>query len=247
MINILIILFSTFVYSQSVDSKFLEANKLYQSEKYDEAISIYEELINNNYVSFELHYNLGNSYYRTDNVGFAIYNYHKALKIDPDNEDAKFNLEMSKLKTIDKFDEIPDFFLDNLAFNIANWFNEKTWTIISTIIFLIAILFIALFYKSREVFSKKMFLNLSFLFSIVFVLSFYFANKQSNYQNSMTNGVILSPSAYIKSEPDENSTDIIILHEGTTFDLLSEENSWNKVKLADGNIGWISSNKVLLY
>ena len=92
-----------------------------------------------------------------------------------------------------------------------------------------------------------MFLNLSFLFSIVFVLSFYFANKQSNYQNSMTNGVILSPSAYIKSEPDENSTDIIILHEGTTFDLLSEENSWNKVKLADGNIGWISSNKVLLY
>lgn len=247
MINILIIFFSTIVYSQSVDNKFTEANKLYQSEKYNDAISIYEELINNNYISSELHYNLGNSYYRTDNIGLAIYNFHKALKIDPDNEDAKFNLEMSKLKTIDKFDEIPNFFLDNIAFIIANWFNEKTWTIISTIIFLTSIIFIALFYNSREIFSKKLFLNLSIIFSIVFIFSFYFANKQSSYQNSMTNGVIVSPSAYIKSEPDEHSTDIIILHEGTTFDLISEENSWNKVKLADGNIGWISSEKVLLY
>ncbi len=247
MIQLLIFLFSSLCYSQSIDTKFIDANKLYQSANYEEAIVIYEDLINNNVVSFEIYYNLANSYYRIENIGHAIYNYHKALKIDPDNEDAKFNLELTKLKTIDKFDEIPDFFLDNISFTISNWFNEKTWTFISTFIFIIALVLIALFYNSRDLFSKKLFLNFSIIFSVLFVLSFYFANKQSSYQHSMTNGVIISPSAYIKSEPDQQSTDILILHEGATFDLIKEERNWNQVKLADGNIGWIYSDNVLLY
>ncbi len=233
--------------SKTIESKYQEANSFYEKEQYQEAIDIYEELSNNDITSSELYYNLGNAYYRVNNIGLSIYNYSRALKLNPNDDDIKFNLEIAKLKAIDKFDEVPKFFLDDLSKTIANLFNESTWTIINVFIAIFVGIFLILFNISRDLLLKKLSLVLTLLFIVLFILSSYFGYKQSNYQYKSTNGVIISPSAYIKSGPDDKSTDILILHEGTTFELLEEYKVWNKVRLSDGNIGWIDDESILTY
>ena len=87
--NIIIILtlvFSVIGTAQSVDSLFVKGNDLYKQEKYHKAIESYKEIENSGVASDELYYNLGNSYYKLNEVAPSIYYYEKALKLNPFNE-----------------------------------------------------------------------------------------------------------------------------------------------------------------
>ena len=128
---IFLIFINSLLFSQNYQANFNKANKLFQSNEFQKAITEYENLSQENLKSAELFYNLGNAYYRNEQIGLAILNYNKALKLDDGFEDARFNLAIAKLKTIDKFEEVPKFFLDDINDSIARTFNEKQWTIIN--------------------------------------------------------------------------------------------------------------------
>ena len=87
------ILFSN-VYSQNIDEKFYAANKLYNNTKYLEGIEVYENILSEGWESSNLYYNLGNAYFRQNQIGQSIWSYHKALKMDPRNLDLTHNLEI---------------------------------------------------------------------------------------------------------------------------------------------------------
>ena len=59
---------------------------------YEQAIVSYDSIEKLGYISSELYFNLGNCYYKLNKVAPTIYNYEKALLLDPLNEDAKNNL-----------------------------------------------------------------------------------------------------------------------------------------------------------
>ena len=92
------------------DSLFISANNDYANKNYLSASEKYENILSYNLESVELYYNLGNSYFKLDEIHKAIYNYEKALIIDQDFTEAKENIELSKLKLIDKIDEMPELF-----------------------------------------------------------------------------------------------------------------------------------------
>ena len=69
-----------------------KAEKAYDSKKYKEAIESYEKLVNEGYKSYELYFNLGNSYFRDNQLGKAIYYYELARKAEPNDEDVRINL-----------------------------------------------------------------------------------------------------------------------------------------------------------
>ena len=77
------------------------ADDEYKKGHYQQAIKDYEELLKKG-PSVELYYNLGNSYYRTDNITRAVLNYERALLLAPGDADIRFNLQMARSKTIDK-------------------------------------------------------------------------------------------------------------------------------------------------
>ena len=72
------ILFSN-VFSQNIDEKFYAANKYYNSTKYLSAIDAYENILSEGWESSNLYYNLGNAYFRQNQIGQSIWAYHKAL------------------------------------------------------------------------------------------------------------------------------------------------------------------------
>ncbi len=73
---------------------------LYRSNDFEGANREYSNAIDkgDDAIKADAQYNIGNAFYRTDNYGDAIKSYINALKIDPDDEDYKHNLEMALLK-----------------------------------------------------------------------------------------------------------------------------------------------------
>ncbi|MDZ7613015.1 MAG: tetratricopeptide repeat protein [Flavobacteriaceae bacterium] len=87
------------VHGQSADSLFVEANKLYQNENTpEEALQVYADIEKQNIVSYELYYNIANTYYKTNQVAESIYYYEKALQLKPNDEDVLFNLDFANKK-----------------------------------------------------------------------------------------------------------------------------------------------------
>ena len=70
----------------------------------------------------------------------------------------------------------------------------------------------------------------------------FFTIKIYYKENAKREAIIFAPSVYIKSSPDNNATDLFILHEGTKIILMDHLNDWYEVKIQNGNVGWIQKN-----
>ena len=93
------------------EALFLEANKAYEQSEYDTAILIYDRLEASGLISWELYYNKANSFYKLNDIAYAIINYERALRLSPNNNDIAFNLRLANTKTVDKVDAIPRLFI----------------------------------------------------------------------------------------------------------------------------------------
>ena len=126
--NIIIIISILFsINIQANDSLFINANKDYANEKYLEAIEKYESIINNNLESAELYYNLGNCYYKNEQIHKAIYYYEKTLKYNSDFNDATENILLCKSQLIDKIDIMPELFYKTIFKKIKKYLSFNTW------------------------------------------------------------------------------------------------------------------------
>ncbi|MGB5667625.1 MAG: SH3 domain-containing protein, partial [Maribacter sp.] len=56
--------------------------------------------------------------------------------------------------------------------------------------------------------------------------------------------IIFANEVRIKSEPNERSEQIFVLHEGTKVNILEELNEWKKIKIVDGKTGWVTSESI---
>ncbi len=88
------------------------ASALYKQKKYDKAVHEYQkaaEKARDNHLLAKIWYGLGNSYFQSDSLLKAIECYKKSLEYDPDDKDAKYNLELARalLKELAKKEEQP--------------------------------------------------------------------------------------------------------------------------------------------
>lgn len=80
--------------------QFNVGNTLYQKKKYEEALKEYQNVIGTEELPLEgqTYYNIGNALYRMNKLPESILAYQQALKINPDDMDAKYNLEYVRRK-----------------------------------------------------------------------------------------------------------------------------------------------------
>ncbi len=95
LILILLILASGAVAADFAE-EFQQANQFYEQREYESAIRLYESILSEGIESAELYYNLGNAYFRNDDIGHAILNYLRAQRLDPADEDIRHNLEFAR-------------------------------------------------------------------------------------------------------------------------------------------------------
>ena len=54
----------------------------------------------------------------------------------------------------------------------------------------------------------------------------------------------MSPTVTVQSSPSESSVDLFVLHEGTKVSILEREEGWNKIKIANGSVGWLTDDSM---
>ncbi len=62
--------------------------------------------------------------------------------------------------------------------------------------------------------------------------------KYTSFQ-AHNEAIVFSPSLTVKSQPADNSIDIFVIHEGTKVRILDSVGEWQKIKIANGSIGWV--------
>ena len=222
----------------------IDADSAYVRGDYAQAIALYEELLEEG-ESSEVYYNLGNSYFKADNIGKSIVNYERALLLNPGNSDIRANLDIARSKTQDNLVSTPDIFFMVWISSLVNMMSVKKWAycgIFSFILFLIA-LGIFLFTLSER--TKK----ISFICAILLLFISLIANLSAYSQKkrliNRNDAIVMLPSVVVHSTPSETGTSLFILHEGTKLTI--KDNSmqeWKEIELSDGKVGWISVDAI---
>lgn len=221
------------------------ADAEYQKGNYQQAIRDYEDILRSSGVSAEIYYNLGNAYYRTDNITKAVLNYERAHLLSPGDEDIEFNLQFARSKTIDKITPVSEMFFVTWYKALVNFTNVDTWAKMGIMSIIVALLLVLVYLFGPHILLRKVGFFGGIFFFLVFVFSNLFAYQQKQMLVNRTGAIIIAPSVNVKKTPAKSSADQFVLHEGTRVDITDKTmKGWCGVKVADGREGWIESKQL---
>ena len=229
---------------QIVNATKAEGDSAYIKNDFASAIQIYESLLQQGEAP-EIYYNLGNCYYKTDDIARAILNYERALLLSPGNADIRANLEIARSKAIDKVTPVPEIFFITWIKSLVNSQSSDAWARTGIASFLLLLVSLAIFFFTQHIKWKKIGFSAAILFLIVTVLSNLFASQQKSYLTNRNDAIILSPSVTVRSTPSESGTSLFVLHEGRKVEI--KDNSmreWKEIRLEDGKVGWVPSSSI---
>lgn len=236
---ILVLIFLNELSAQQADSLFVMANKLYQNEEYEEALKLYKEIEENKVESDELFYNIGNTNYKLNKIAPAIYYYEKALILNPNNDDAKFNVGFAKRMAIDNIEPLPKTLFQKFSEGIIQQLSYNTWAWLTvSFSFLFAILFL-LYHFSYSSTSKRFYFITSAICALLAFITIAFSYQNYEYVKTNKRAIVFAQQTDVKSAPTLSSEVSFELHEGAEIKVLESLDNWKKIKLADGKIGWM--------
>lgn len=222
-----------------------DADSAYIRNDFAAAVELYESILKNDGEAADIYYNLGNSYYKMDNIAKAVLNYERALLLNPGDGDIRFNLELARSKTVDKVTPSSEMFFVTWTQSLVNTMNEQEWARTGIIAFILTILTLSLFIFGKRIILKKVGFIAAICFFLITILANVFASEQKAELISHDNAIIMAPSVTVKSTPNESGTDLFILHEGRK--VMIKDNTmkeWKEIRLEDGNVGWVPTSVI---
>lgn len=230
-----------------------EADSAYVNDDFSKAIELYNQAINDYGTSSLLYYNLANAYYRSGQIGKAIVCYERAIILDPQNKDAKTNLEFVNTKILDKPGD-KGTFISNAVELIVTKLHSNTWAVIALILFISMLIAISLYVFTNKVLLRKAGFFGAIIILIAMVISIIFSVQYANMASSQNKAIIISPSVILSTSPripKDRTEEAMLLHEGTKLEILdsvsdggSINTKWYDVRIDNNHRAWISSSAV---
>ena len=231
----------------TADEWFNQANAAYNSGNYETAVEFYEKILATDMESVPVYYNMGNAYYKMREYPMAIYSYEKALKLDPSNEEVRTNLEIANLAIVDKIEPVPQSFIERWWRSLRAMCSSDRWAWWSVAAFALLLVCLFMFLRSRRVGMRKLGFFMGVIFIIVFAFSVVFAAQLKHAANTQDQAIVMTPTVTVKSSPSDDGVDLFVLHEGTKVSVLESSNGWNKIRIANGSVGWLEMDKMLSF
>lgn len=218
---------------------FKQANAAYNATAYDSALVLYGRIVDSGHESAALYFNMGDACYKMRDYPMAIFYFEKSLKLDPSFEDARVNLQIANAAIVDKIEPVPQSFI------VKGWNALKAsssgdrWALLSLIAFALLLLCLFLFLRASKTRLRKCGFFVGMLMLLVVALSVLCASQLKRESLRQDQAIIMSPTVTVKSSPNESSVDLFVLHEGTKVSVMEVTDGWNKIKIANGSVGWL--------
>lgn len=225
-----------------------QAQKAYQEGDFETAIGLYEKEIKTleaeGKVSAQLYYNLGNAYFRANEMPKAILNYERAQLYDPGDRDIKHNIKYANTKIEDRILNADTFFLSIWFESVQNFMSSAAWAKTAIVCFILLLISLVLFFFGKRLILKKAGFYLGIIFLVFTIFSNIFAFTQKSKLKNHNTAIIMVGSAPVVSSPTSNSNELFVLHEGTKVDIRKKDGDWFEIEIADGSVGWIQKSKL---
>lgn len=212
------------------------ATDFYLQKQYDSALSYYEELAKNKPANADLYYNLGNVYYRLNNVPKAVLNYERALKYDPNNKDAQDNLAITQARITKLIVPVKEVFFVEWWNGITEGKKSSTWATLSIIILVVSLL--SMWMRKYSLIGKSIPVQVPSIMGIICIVFLLLGFVSSSNSVANNGAVVIENDAPLMTEAD-NGKILTAIPEGTTINIISKVGSWVEVKLPDGREGWL--------
>jgi tetratricopeptide (TPR) repeat protein len=229
--------------SVNPDSLYIAGNEAILNEDFNAAIQIYESLLEKNNEHFNLYYNLGNAYYRMNQLGNAIWAFEKGLHLTPRDKDLKFNLDLANTRVRDRI-EMPEtiIFLEQYR-NLKKMTTLMDLLLVGATFFMLGafIYFLKKYNHWQSILLSRLIIVLLLLSLLIHLIAldkyFEISNKQE--------AIIIQPEVEVYSAPfDRKETILFRLHEGVKAEVTQDQGNWLEIELIDRKKGWIKSEYV---
>lgn len=235
--------FSLLVIGQN-EALFDKATEAYNKGAYQEAITYYEEILGNGQHSPSLYFNMGNAYYKKNEIAPSIYFYEKALLLKPKDPEILNNLRYARNMTLDAISPLPQTDIQKFYERLVFALSLDNWTYLGVFFALLFVIAYIFFLGARAPNRKRLALFGSFIALLIALLSNALAYlQQKEYQQDQP-AIIFAREIQIRSEPNRESSAVFLLHEGSKVHVRDSLDTWRKIELADGQIGWIPENSL---
>lgn len=243
-ITIILLFIATALAAQVPEAIMEKGNKEYSQGKYDVAIQLYEDVVKQGYESANLYYNLGNAYFKNNELPSAILYYEKSLKLDPNNADTRYNLAVANSRITDKIEKIPELFYKRWWSALKNLFALDTYALL-VVIFVVAGLILAGVYlvSRRQALRRAAFWSAVPLLVLAFIMLGIAMQKKQQLRHQ-AEGIVFTSTVTVKSSPDPSSIDLFVLHEGSKVIVEDSIGGWIEVKIVNGSQGWIKFSDI---
>lgn len=219
---------------------FNEGNAAYKDQRYEDAVEAYQKIVDDGFESPELYYNLGNAYFKLNDLAHAKLYLEKAHKLAPNDDDISYNLDsIANPALLDKTEIIPAKGINGAMVSVVASKGKNFWSWVAILLCgfgflsLIAYLFVGTTKLKQIAFYSGI---TSIVIGIIAVGLAYF---HKSHLNNHDKGVIMSQTVEILNEPSTNAEMLFELHEGTTVEIVEENDEWYRIEI-DKLQGWIS-------
>lgn len=229
---------------EHVDDLYRQGNKLYEQGQYAGASTVYERIIQNGFHNGYVYYNLGNAYFKQQQLGKAILAYERARRLMPRDPDVRANLEVANLLTIDKLQASTPWIGFALVFRVYQLLGVNEATLTASMLYLFLGVIVSIYILADGPGLRRM-LRIMGTVTLAGLLVFGTIAAVKVYeQASIHRAIILVPQADARSGPGPSYDLLFSLHEGTKVTILEQRGAWIRITLPDGKGGWVEQGMI---
>lgn len=225
---------------------FDKATASYNQGNYEEASSLYEQILEGGAHSAALYFNLGNAYYKQNEIAPSIYYYEKALLLEPGDPEILNNLAYAQNMTLDDISPIPEPDLERLYKKLLFSFSMNTWAFIGIFFMFLFVGMYLYFLGSGRPNRKRLGLISSGIALVLALFCTGFSYLRYRAYQETQPAIIFNREITVRSEPNKESSPVFLLHEGTKVQVMDSLDAWLKIELADGQSGWAEGDALRL-
>jgi tetratricopeptide (TPR) repeat protein len=223
---------------------FRQAEALYQEERYPETIEIYESIRASGVEDGVLYYNLGNAYFKSGRLGFAILSYERALKLLPGDEDVRANLAFADELVSGGLEPPPLPLAIGWVVDLYQRTGSGLLAQALSLVFLIGGASITFLLLDRWPGFRTAALVVLAGSGVVALLAGASLIAKVRAESNRIEAVVVTENAYVRSGPGESSPRLAEIHEGLKLRILGEREGFLQVSLANGLTGWVPREQV---
>jgi len=239
------ILGTGFVKGDEVENRYHRGMEAVETGQFNLAVQEFERILQSGWESSSLLYNLGNAYFRQNNIAGAVWAYEKCLELDPGFQDAIYNLSLVNLKVKDRVDVPPAPMYLQFYRHLKQQFTPDRWVFICSVWLVLFTVFrmIRIIKRWDQIRAMKI---TEHIFVVLLILSVLISAHAINDDLRIKQGIIYSDSVTATSEPKSYSTPLFEVHEGLKVIVIDQIQDWVEIRLIDGKTGWVSEREVRL-